>query len=200
MKLQCQHFMGQTQSDSTQQKSPLPLIPSSALLPTSVRYHLSPVQATHRSEVTPLLLSLSVSLSFACPLIMQTLLSPAARAGYFTAAPPPAVTARPLAYHLPLRSISDRHVPSRTLSSSSSLSLPSFAAPNHRGSKLSFTTIRASSTPISQTFTSPNDESEKAKLLQVLFLLLCQFYSILFDFRENVGKHKNMKFQKLLMN
>ncbi|CAB4290586.1 unnamed protein product [Prunus armeniaca] len=98
---------------------------------------------------------------------MQTLLSPAARTGYFTAAPPPAVTARPLAYHLPLRSISDRHVPSRTLSSSSSLSLPSFAAPNHRGSKLSFTTIRASSTPISQTFTSPNDESEKAKLLQV---------------------------------
>ncbi|ONH91745.1 hypothetical protein PRUPE_8G134600 [Prunus persica] len=99
---------------------------------------------------------------------MQTLLSPAARAGYFTAAPPPAVTARPLAYHLPLRSISDRHVPSHTLSSSSSssLSLPSFAAPNHRGSKLSFTTVRASSTPISQTFTSPNDESEKAKLLQ----------------------------------
>lgn len=131
---------------------------------------------------------------------MQTLLSPAARAGYFTAAPPPAVTARPLAYHLPLRSISDRHVPSRTLSSSSSLSLPSFAAPNHRGSKLSFTTIRASSTPISQTFTSPNDESEKAKLLQVLFLLVCQFYSILFGFRENVGKYKNMKFKKLLMN
>ncbi|XP_034227931.1 protein TIC 21, chloroplastic-like [Prunus dulcis] len=104
---------------------------------------------------------------------MQTLLSPAARAGYFTAAPPPAVTARPLAYHLPLRSISDRHVPSHTLSSSSSssssssLSLPSFVAPIHRGSKLSFTTVRASSTPISQTFTSPNDESEKAKLLQV---------------------------------
>ncbi|CAN6544376.1 unnamed protein product [Malus baccata var. baccata] len=101
---------------------------------------------------------------------MQTLLSPAARAGYFTAAPPPAVTTRPLAYHLPLRSISDRHVPGLPLSSSSSFSSPSlssYAAPTHRGSKLSFSTIRASSTPISQTFTSPNDDTEKAKLLQV---------------------------------
>ncbi|CAN2060333.1 unnamed protein product [Malus fusca] len=95
---------------------------------------------------------------------MQTLLSPVTRAAYFTAAPPTAVTTRPLAYHVPLRSISDRHVPSLTLSSSFS---SSYAAPTHRGPKLSISTIRASSPPISQNFTSPNDETERAKLLQV---------------------------------
>ncbi|KAB2602849.1 protein TIC 21 [Pyrus ussuriensis x Pyrus communis] len=94
---------------------------------------------------------------------MQTLLSPVTRAAYFTAAPPTAVTTRPLAYHVPLRSISDRHVPSLTLSSSFS---SSYAAPTQRGPKLSIGTIRASSPPISQNFTSPNDETEKAKLLQ----------------------------------
>ncbi|XP_068324704.1 protein TIC 21, chloroplastic-like [Pyrus communis] len=95
---------------------------------------------------------------------MQTLLSPVTRAAYFTAAPPTAVTTRPLAYHVPLRSISDRHVPSLTLSSSFS---SSYGAPTHRGPRLSISTIRASSPPISQNFTSPNDETEKAKLLQV---------------------------------
>lgn len=92
-----------------------------------------------------------------------TLLSPAARSGFFPAAPPQAVPARPSAYHLPLRSIPACHVPNITLSPSSS------SAPlNHRGSRLSLASIvRASSTPVSQNFTSPSDEAEKAKLLQV---------------------------------
>ncbi|KAM5549446.1 protein TIC 21, chloroplastic [Rosa sericea] len=91
---------------------------------------------------------------------MQTLLSPAARSGFFPSAPPQAAPARPSAYHLPLRSIPACHVPNLTLSPSSPL--------NHRGSNLSLATIvRASSTPVSQTFTPPGDESEKAKLLQV---------------------------------
>ncbi|KAL6218907.1 hypothetical protein ACLB2K_012114 [Fragaria x ananassa] len=71
---------------------------------------------------------------------MQTLLSPAARSCFFPAAPPQAVPARPSAYHLPLRSIPPCH-----------LSLA--------------TTLRATSTPASQT-SSPGDEAEKAKLLQ----------------------------------
>ncbi|KAL6209845.1 hypothetical protein ACLB2K_020784 [Fragaria x ananassa] len=90
---------------------------------------------------------------------MQTLFSPAARSGFFPAAPPQAAPDRPSAYHLPLRSIPACHVPSLTLSPSSPL--------NHRGSKLSLaTTLRATSTPASQTSSSPGDEAEKAKLLQ----------------------------------
>ncbi|XP_050364826.1 protein TIC 21, chloroplastic [Argentina anserina] len=92
---------------------------------------------------------------------MQTLLSPAARSGFFPAAPPQSFPSRPSAYHLPLRSIPACHAPGLTLSPSSPL--------NHRGSKLSSaTTLRASATPVSQTFSSSGkNEDDKTKLLQV---------------------------------
>ncbi|KAL5561297.1 hypothetical protein UlMin_031044 [Ulmus minor] len=109
---------------------------------------------------------------------MQTLISPAPRAGLFSAAPPPrastwpSIPTRLRPYSWPIPAI---HAQKLRLSSSNSLfsfknssSLP-FDSPNHRGTAITFANIRASasSTPVSSTFGSPNDESEKAKLAQV---------------------------------
>lgn len=100
---------------------------------------------------------------------MQTLLLPAARAGCYSAvAPPPALSAGPSVPTL-------RHLNSLfPLKTFQSISLSSpYGAPKHTGTKLSFANVRASSTPISPTSTPPNDEAEKDKLAQVLFLLCC---------------------------
>lgn len=163
------------------------------LIPSQPK-HLITVQATAEqsyANTRTISLSLSVPIFLPRPVIMQTLLSPAARSGFFPAARPQAVPARPSAYHLPLRSIPACHVPNITLSPSSSSS----SAPlNHRGSRLSLASIvRASSTPISQNFTSPSDEAEKAKLLQVLSLFNFTPIRIVLIPR-NVGKLKNIEF------
>ncbi|KAK9286800.1 hypothetical protein L1049_015205 [Liquidambar formosana] len=113
---------------------------------------------------------------------MQTLLLPAARSGTSTSTPPPVVVGpSPCYLHRPTRrslSCLPLYPPPPPSLSSFSLSsvmpfqaLPppsssSFDALKHRRSKLSsFPTVASS--PISPTFTSPNDESEKAKLAQV---------------------------------
>ncbi|KAF3435471.1 hypothetical protein FNV43_RR22560 [Rhamnella rubrinervis] len=94
---------------------------------------------------------------------MQTLLLPAARAGFYSAvAPQPALSA---GHSSPTLRRLNSLLPLKTFQSVS-LSSP-YSAPKHTGTKLSSANVKASSTPISPTSTPPNNEDEKAKLAQV---------------------------------
>ena len=138
-------------------------------------------------SVFQLLSSTLIALPFSS---MQTLLLPVGRAGLY----PVVVTVEPSTPDFHRRSgrpISVGHVNNLRLSSSSSLfsvktlnsssssswfPSPPYGAPESRKIWLSFANLRASSSPTP--VTSPNDESEKAKLAQVLlFIILLDLYS-----------------------
>lgn len=125
---------------------------------------------------------------------MQTLLLPAGSSGFCSAAIPSVMTygaSAPNLHRLALRSLIPILSPSN-----SHFSLRTSHSLNDTGKKLIFTSIRASSsssTPISPTFTAPNDESEKAKLTQViLYYFVLYLLVLLFSFWENSLMRKNL--------
>lgn len=134
---------------------------------------------------------------------MQTLLLPAARVGFYSAAPPAALAAAgpsaPTLLHphhrFPLRSIPNfanslfAFKAFHSVSSSSLSSSTPYGAPKHRGAELSFAdNVRASSSasPISPTSTPPNDESEKTKLAQVLSSFLLFFNELVMQQQKKI--------------